>query len=238
MTWIRRLGIAGTYQFGTASFGPAIGSPNVAATSSRPSMPSDAGGAGHHGRLLAVLQRRRGRGQDRSDERGMCGFAVKARNAAAAGALAVGHLQQRRECSGCPARNGRRRGPAVPIPAVSLARADGLTISVSWEPASSLDIGVDPTVRAGADALGRARVYAPFPVVGGSSISHYDTVASRNLLMEPAINPDLTHNVKAPYDLTYRVASATSAGRSPTPTDGFVDDERLQPELGLARRRS
>ena len=33
-------------------------------------------------------------------------------------------------------------------------------------------------------------------------MSHYDTVARRNLLMEPAINPDLTHNVKAPDDLT------------------------------------
>ena len=54
------------------------------------------------------------------------------------------------------------------------------------------DIGVDLTILAGADALGRARVYAPFPVAGGSSISHFDTVAFRNLLMEPAINPDLT----------------------------------------------
>ena len=96
-------------------------------------------------------------------------------------------------------------GRAVTIPAVSLARADGLTIIGQLGTGVFLQIGVDPTVRAGADALGRARVYAPFPVVGGSSISHYDTVASRNLLMEPAINPDLTHNVKAPSDLTYEL---------------------------------
>jgi hypothetical protein len=38
--------------------------------------------------------------------------------------------------------------------------------------------------------------------VGGSSGSHYDTIAFRNLLMEPAISPDLTHNLTAPDDLT------------------------------------
>lgn len=42
----------------------------------------------------------------------------------------------------------------------------------------------------------------PNPVQGGSSGSHYDSIAFRNLLMEPAINGDLTHNVKAPDDLT------------------------------------
>jgi len=30
----------------------------------------------------------------------------------------------------------------------------------------------------------------------------FDTVAFRNLLMEPNINPDLTHNLSAPFDLT------------------------------------
>ena len=42
----------------------------------------------------------------------------------------------------------------------------------------------------------------PLPVAGGSSVSHFDTVAFKNLLMEPAINPDLTHKLKAPDDLT------------------------------------
>ena len=68
-----------------------------------------------------------------------------------------------------------------------------------------MDITLDLTIRAGADAAGRARMYAPSPVSGGSSISHYDTVASRNLLMEPAINPDLTHNLEAPDDLTHEL---------------------------------
>ena len=61
----------------------------------------------------------------------------------------------------------------------------------------------DISIRAGADGLGRARLFMPNPVVGGSSGSHYDSPSrSRNLLMEPAINRDLTHSVKAPEDLT------------------------------------
>jgi hypothetical protein len=40
------------------------------------------------------------------------------------------------------------------------------------------------------------------PVAPGSSISHFEAVARRNLLMEPAINPDLTSSLQPPEDLT------------------------------------
>ena len=83
----------------------------------------------------------------------------------------------------------------VLIPAVSLTRADGLAIVA--QPGATGSIGKDPTIRAGADPLGRVRSVYAEPVVTGSSGSHYDTIAFRNLLMEPAINPDLTHNLKA-----------------------------------------
>ena len=120
---------------------------------------------------------------------------------------------------------------------MSLARADGLTILGQLGTGVFVQIGVDLTIRAGADALGRARVYAPFPVVGGSSISHYDTVASRNLLMEPAINPDLTHDVKAPSDLTYELlrdfgwypdadGDLVNDDVDCNSTVGFADDDR------------
>ena len=69
----------------------------------------------------------------------------------------------------------------------------------------------------------------PFPVVGGSSISHYDTVASRNLLMEPAINPDLTHFLKAPYDLTFELFNDIGWKFPDADGDGVVDDEDCNP---------
>ena len=61
------VGIAGQYQFGTASFGPPIGSPNVAANVDRGGGCLRRCGAGHHGRLLAVRERRRGGGEDCAD---------------------------------------------------------------------------------------------------------------------------------------------------------------------------
>jgi hypothetical protein len=58
---------------------------------------------------------------------------------------------------------------------------------------------------AGKDASGHPLLYAPNPLQLGSSISHFDTSASPNQLMEPAINGDLTHNVDVPNDLTTKV---------------------------------
>ncbi len=136
-------------------------------------------------------------------ERGGCGFAVKARNATDAGAIGVIIYNQAANAGAAPpgmADDGVN-GAFVTIPTVSMTRADGLAILAKL-PGVMTSISVDGTIRAGADDLGRARLYAPFPVVSGSSVSHYDTVASRNLLMEPAINADLTHNLSAPFDLT------------------------------------
>jgi hypothetical protein len=45
-------------------------------------------------------------------------------------------------------------------------------------------------------------MYAPRPNQPGSSVSHYDTSATPNQLMEPAINADLRHEVQPPFDLT------------------------------------
>jgi hypothetical protein len=116
-------------------------------------------------------------------------------------------------------------GAFVTIPVVSLSRTTGLAILGQVAAGVSMSISVDPTVRAGADDHGHAQVYKPFPIVGGSSISHYDTVALRNLLMEPAINPDLTHNVKAPHDLTFEFLRDIGWRFPDADADGVVDDE-------------
>ena len=55
----------------------------------------------------------------------------------------------------------------------------------------------------GADAQGRARLYAPSSFQPGASVSHYDLVLLPNQLMEPSINADLSHEVTAPNDLTF-----------------------------------
>jgi PA domain-containing protein len=194
--------IAGQYQFGNAAFGPRIGQPNVtgqivaAVDAANPTGPSTTDGCTAFTNAAAVA------GHIALVERGTCGFAVKARNATDAGATAVIIYNNAANAAAAPpamADDGVN-GAFVTIPSVSMTRTDGLAILAQTMVNAS--IGVDPTVRAGADAQGRARLYAPFPVAPGSSVSHYDTVAFKNLLMEPNINPDLTHKVKAPDDLT------------------------------------
>jgi len=194
--------ISGLYQFGTAAFGPRIGQPSVtgvivaAVDAGNAAGPTTTDGCTAFTNAAAVA------GNIALVERGTCGFAVKARNATVAGATAVIIYNNAANVNAAPpgmADDGVN-GQFVTIPSVSVTRADGLAFL--GQATVNANIGVDPTVRAGADALGRARLYAPFPVAPGSSVSHFDTVAFKNLLMEPAINPDLTHNLKAPDDLT------------------------------------
>jgi len=62
---------------------------------------------------------------------------------------------------------------------------------------------VPGALTAGADSSNRPLLYAPNPLEGGSSVSHFDKSAFPNLLMEPNINGDLEHSVVPPADLTY-----------------------------------
>lgn len=62
-------------------------------------------------------------------------------------------------------------------------------------------------------------------MVGGSSISHDDSIAFRNLLMGPSINADLTHNVKSPFDLTWELFDDIGWRFPDADGDGVPDDE-------------
>ncbi len=57
---------------------------------------------------------------------------------------------------------------------------------------------------AGKDGTGHPLLYTPSPAEAGSSIYHFDKSATPNLLMEPVINSNLTHNVDLPNDLTMK----------------------------------
>jgi PA domain-containing protein len=194
--------IAGSYQFGTAAFGPRVGQPNVSALVVAAVDGANAAGPATTDGCTPLTNAAAIAGKIALVERGTCGFAVKARNATNAGAAAVIIYNNAANAAAAPpsmADDGVN-GAFVTIPAVSVTRADGLTML--GQTLVSANVGVDPTVRAGATPTGRARLYAPFPVAPGSSVSHYDTVAFKNLLMEPSINADLMHQVKAPDDLT------------------------------------
>src|SRR5262245_45423281 len=196
--------ISRTHLFGTAAFGPALGSPDVSGQVVAAQDAADATGPSTTDGCAAFTNASAVAGNIALVERGSCGFAQKARNATNAGATAVVIYNNEANADAPPpgmADDGVN-GQFVTIPAVSLTRNDGLGIVGQLGTGVTAALLVDPSVRAGADPDGRARLYAPNPLVGGSSVSHYDSVAFHNLLMEPAINPDLTHEVSAPNDLT------------------------------------
>src|SRR5262249_2309545 len=60
----------------------------------------------------------------------------------------------------------------------------------------------DPTAWAGADRAGRPMLFNTTPATSGSTMSHWDPIATPNQLMEPDILDDLTYSVEPPKDLT------------------------------------
>lgn len=125
-------------------------------------------------------------------DRGTCTFASKAQAAQAAGAIGV-IIVNNVAGGGAPGLGGT--DPSIIIPVVSVSLEDGNLIKAQLGVGVNVTIGLDPANRAGADAAGRVKLYAPNPYEGGSSISHWDVTALPNLLMEPAINPDLSGDV-------------------------------------------
>jgi hypothetical protein len=86
--------------------------------------------------------------------------------------------------------------PAIqlPLPAANAIRAALATGSIT------ISMGSVPGQLAGADASGRTRLYSPITVAAGSTFSHFDVVASPNVLMEPAITDSLRAEIN--LDLT------------------------------------
>lgn len=227
--------IAGPLQFGTAAFGPTVANSTISADIAAAVDAVEDGGTATDGcspfsNAGAVA------GKIALIERGLCGFAVKARNATDAGAVAVIIYNNAANAAAGPpgmADDGIN-GAFVTIPTISVRRVDGLDIVAALAGTVSARMGNNPTIRAGADELDRMRVFSPFPVVGGSSISHFDSVARRNLLMEPAINADLTHKVKAPDDLTFELLRDVGWTFPDADADGVADDEDCNPNSDTA----
>jgi hypothetical protein len=173
----------GIYVVGSADFGPPLSSQNVSGqivaglsnstTDGCNAITSNVSGS------IALI------------DRGTCNFTVKVKNAQNAGAIAaiiVDNLAQ-----GVAGMSGT--DPTITIPSVRIMLADGTKLRANLPASASL--GLDSAQYAGADASGRLLMYSPNPYESGSSVSHWDTTASPNLLMEPNISSDLGSTVDA-----------------------------------------
>jgi hypothetical protein len=196
--------IAGNYAVGSAAFGPGFDTIDL----TRQVMPIVEGGfIGLACDPFDAANQRFARNRIVIVQRGVCGFVVKVKNAQDAGARGV--IVMDNVAGGPPAGLGGV-DPTITIPSVRVTLADGITLlnGMDFGNPSGRSVNekvrlfVDPSQMAGADVNGYVMVYTPAPFQSGSSVSHWDTIATPNLLMEPSINADLTHEVEPPYDLT------------------------------------
>jgi hypothetical protein len=83
-----------------------------------------------------------------------------------------------------------------------------------------VSLRVNPRRLAGTGAGERPLLYAPDPDEPGSSISHWDTSATPNLLMEPNINGDLGHEVDLTLPVLRDLGWSSDAVPAPAPRSG------------------
>ena len=181
-----------TMTIGTASFGPSLTNTGVTGSvvlvDDGVGTPTDAcesliNGGAISGNIALI-------------DRGTCAFSDKAQAAQDAGAIAV--IIANNVATGAIGLGGS--SGTITIPVVSVSLADGNLIKAELGGGVNVRVGLDSLVLAGADSNNHVKLYAPNPIEGGSSISHWDTSANPSLLMEPAI----TGGLSADVDLTIK----------------------------------
>ena len=162
------------------------------------------------------------------DRSATCAAANQAQNAQANGAIGVILINN----AAGPEPPLRGSTPTVTIPVTILSQANGTAIKTALGSGTvtatlSLDNSIPPKF-AGSDNLNpnRMRMFDPNPDQPGSSVSHWDVSAFPNLLMEPAINPDLSTNVDLTFqnffDIGWFPQLAGVPGKELPPTSGLA----------------
>lgn len=191
--------LTGEYDFATGAFGAAPTPANFSGAIVVGLDAADAAGPTVNDGCSAFTNAAAVAGKIALVQRGGCLFTVKAKNAQNAGAIGVIIANNPVTApTGGPFGMGGA-DPTITIPAISVSTQLGVDF-INAGGVGAGGLAVSATRLAGADATGRVRLYAPAPVELGSSISHFDTVAEPNLLMEPAITSTL--RASANIDLT------------------------------------
>lgn len=208
---------AGTMEVGTASFGAALTEAGVSGTLVAALDPSDTAGTLTTDACSPLTNDPDVVGRIALVDRGTCSFDLKASNVQIAGAIGVVVAN---DTGGVSSITGS--DPNIAIPVVMVSQADGTKLRANLP--ATVKIGLDPARRAGMNAAGQMLLYVPNPVQSGSSISHWDTSARPNLLMEPFINSDLPIGVditpEALRDLGWLGGPAANFTFTPNPRAG------------------
>jgi len=217
--------IAGAYGVGTAAFGPALTSPGVSGQLVIANDSADSGSTTDG--CATITNVGTVSGKIAVVDRGQCTFKLKSKNVQDAGGTAVIIVNN---VAGAPPgmADDANTPTTIVIPVVSVTQTDGDNIKAQIGSTTvNGSVGLNLSMLAGADSQGRPKMNAPNPLQQGSSISHWDPSAFPNQLMEPNINDDLTHSVKAPQDLSRALFTdigwgAETTGPPPAPTAAFL----------------
>jgi hypothetical protein len=181
--------IAGDYNVGLPSFGPGLDATGVTADVV---LVNDGVGVPTNG-CETLLNAAALIGKIALIDRGGCPFVVKVKNAQNAGAIGVIVADS---MPGCPALGMGGADPTITIPAVRVTTDDGVRLKAALLLGTvNATLRLDPALRAGADANGHVQVFTPAPYQLGSSVSHWDMATEPSLLMEPALNQNLSRAV-------------------------------------------
>lgn len=189
--------IKGEYSVGLASFGGEI---TVGGVSSRIVAAEDAAdgeGPATTDACTTILNPSALAGNIALVDRGECTFVTKALNVQGAGAVAV--IIANNVPGGPQGMSGDDE--SITIPVISISQQDGAAIRAALGSPARATIRLDPQNLAGTDSMSRPKMYAPADLEEGSSVSHWDTSAEPDLLMEPSISNSLGHGVDLSRDL-------------------------------------
>ena len=200
--------IAGDYNVGLPAFGPSLDFPGLTGDLV---LVNDGAGVPTNG-CEPFVNAAQVNGNVALVDRGGCNFTVKVKHAQNAGAIAVVVADS---VPGCPALGMGGADPTITIPSVRLTTADGATLKSNLALGVNVTLLTDPALMAGV-AEGKVMVYTPIPFTTGSSVSHWDTSPLPNVLMEPAINNNLSSDVDLtlPHfiDIGWVVSGTASVG--------------------------
>ncbi|MFD2365853.1 PA domain-containing protein [Pseudoduganella sp. GCM10020061] len=193
---------SGNYLVGEATFGPPLSSSGV--TGQLMPVVDQGNGTGLACAPLSAANARAVKGNVALVDRGTCTFVIKAKHVQDAGG--IGMVVADNAPGDVLALGGT--DPSITIPAVRVSQADGVRLKARLASRSRTQsgvvasLGVDPGRLAGMGSNGMVMMYSPVEYQPGSSVSHFSTDGRPNLLMEPSINGDLSHQLSAPRDLT------------------------------------
>ena len=122
-------------------------------------------------------------------DRGACNFTVKSKNAQDAGA--VGVVIANNAATGFPSMGGADATVTTVSVGITQASGNALKTAIGAGTVNTTILADSSLGLQGADENGFVKLYAPSVFSSGSSVSHWDVSAFPNLMMEPAINPDL-----------------------------------------------